>query len=233
MKPEVHLLYFEGCPNFEKAKENLKAAIDQLGLSLQWREVNLKDPQTPEAWRGFPSPTILINGSELITGATASEGTSSCRFGGAPKAELIAAKLQSNNPKSLWASLCAVPAALIGLFLSLFCPACYPALAGLIGSIGLGTVTEEALLKPLMILFLLVALLGLAYQGRRRGRYGPLILGFMGALGMYGGFYFFASPLLKSIGLAALIAASLWNVFPKLRFNQKENCPQCKTGGVQ
>ena len=87
---EIHLLYFEGCPNVGKARENLGKAFSTTGLSLeQWEEVDIEHPETYKEWKGFPSPTILVNGFNIEDGEKYLRGKGSCRLGGAPSVEMI------------------------------------------------------------------------------------------------------------------------------------------------
>jgi len=90
---KIHLLYFEGCPNVEEARENLKTALSRADLALTWVETDLRSGNAPKKWRGFPSPTILINGRDIATGRGFARGAESCRFGGAPSVAQIAAAL--------------------------------------------------------------------------------------------------------------------------------------------
>jgi hypothetical protein len=102
MKPRIHLLYFEGCPNAEKARRNLASALSAAYLdSTGWEETDVQLPSSPEEWRGFPSPTILVNGRNIEDGSTRPAGAAgaaddpapgsagSCRLGGAPAIEII------------------------------------------------------------------------------------------------------------------------------------------------
>jgi len=94
---QVRLLYFAGCPNVEQARANLRDALGRSGLAERWEETDLQGPDCPEGWKGFPSPTVLVDGADVVSGARTQAGTSSCRFGGAPGAERIAAAL-SDGP---------------------------------------------------------------------------------------------------------------------------------------
>ena len=93
MKPLVYLLYFDGCPNLEQARKNLKLAFTRMGIKASWEEVDIQNPETPQKWKGFPSPTVLVYGRDVVSGAKFAEGATSCRFGGAPSTELIGKNL--------------------------------------------------------------------------------------------------------------------------------------------
>ncbi|HHL40873.1 MAG TPA: hypothetical protein ENJ37_10235 [Deltaproteobacteria bacterium] len=94
MRPEVVLLYFEGCPNVKEARKNIEEALLTAGVAALWKEADLQSPATPEAWRGFPSPTVLVEGREVGTGRKECRGTPSCRMAGAPSADKIVAALE-------------------------------------------------------------------------------------------------------------------------------------------
>lgn len=208
MSRDMRLLYFKGCPNVEQARANMRAAMTEAGLTPTWEETDLEAADCPERWKGFPSPTVLMDGADIVSGATVQAGSTSCRFGGAPGIPRIA---QAINRRSWLPALSALPAAIVSLLPAAFCPACYPALAGLFGAIGLGAFAER-LLAPLTAMLLLIALAGLAYQGRRGGGYRPLAAGALGAAAMYAGQFLIGSSPLKIAGIVLLIAASFWNV---------------------
>ncbi len=97
MNTLIHLLYFKGCPNSDKARENLMSALGQAALErTEWlehvnlEEVDVSTASTPEEWKGFPSPTILVNGVNIEDGSTQAPGTGgACRLDGAPTIETI------------------------------------------------------------------------------------------------------------------------------------------------
>lgn len=234
MKPaKATLLNFKGCPNVDQARENLKAALQRLGRPTTWEEVDLESRGCPEKWRGFPSPTVLVEGSDVATGLKSQAGTPSCRFGGAPSVDLIAEKLSRQGPRRWLSALTTLPAAAIGLFPAAFCPACYPALAGLLSAVGLGTLASDAVLKPLTVILLSLAIAGLAHQSWRTKRWPPLAIGVLGAMGMYAGMYVAPSALLKWSGIGALVGSSFWNLVSTNRFKNAggPSCPACQVEG--
>ena len=95
--PVIKLLYFEGCPNVGAARENLASAIELSGSASgavddrrgEWEEVDLSLPDAPAGWKGFPSPTVLVNGRDVETGESVSSGMSACRLSGPPEVEAI------------------------------------------------------------------------------------------------------------------------------------------------
>jgi hypothetical protein len=63
----IELLWWEGCPSTDRALAELRAALAQLDLpdDVQLREIRTDDEAVAEAFTG--SPTILIDGVELMT----------------------------------------------------------------------------------------------------------------------------------------------------------------------
>lgn len=82
--PRIELVYFDGCPNAKPARENLRAVL----ASASWTEWNLSSPETPERFRGYGSPTVLVDGRD-VTGEADGNGAMACRADGAPSPELI------------------------------------------------------------------------------------------------------------------------------------------------
>jgi len=112
-------------------------------------------------------------------------------------------------------ALAVVPGIGAALLPAVACPACWPAYAGLLSSLGIGFVNYTPYLGPLMVLFLAIALVTLALQGRRRGSYGPLLLGTLGSAALLAGRFALASDPLTYAGIVALVAASAWNAWPR------------------
>ena len=76
---------------------------------------------------------------------------------------------------------------------------------------GLGFLVNDLILFPLLALFLGFALWGLWDGVKRHGLRMVLVLGGVGALLMVAGILL--KPLIVYVGAAAMIAASIWNVF--------------------
>ena len=62
---EVKLLYFEGCPSYQHALENLQAALQEKGITAKVEMLYLTDPQQAEPLYFLGSPTIQVNGIDL------------------------------------------------------------------------------------------------------------------------------------------------------------------------
>ncbi len=95
MNQRVCLLAFQGCPNAAQARRVLKEAFHRIALEPLWDEVDLNSSECPAERRGFPSPTILVDGADVSSGRTTFPGMPSCRVGEAPGVEAVVSKLQS------------------------------------------------------------------------------------------------------------------------------------------
>ena len=109
------------------------------------------------------------------------------------------------------------------------CPACWPAYAGLLGSVGLPVVVLDAWwLFPVTAVALVVALGVLAFRRHQRRGTGPLILGLVASVLVLMGKFAFESPAATYGGTALLIGASVWNAWPARRV---EAGPRCARSG--
>jgi hypothetical protein len=64
----IELVYFTGCPHVHRARRALREALIRAGLPEHWREWNQLDPASPERIQGYPSPTILVAGQDIVAG---------------------------------------------------------------------------------------------------------------------------------------------------------------------
>ena len=112
-------------------------------------------------------------------------------------------------------NLLAAPGIGVSLLPKIACPACWPAYAGLLSSVGLSfLIPNMAYLLPLTAIFLLLAVGMLAFRARRRHGYGPFALGLVSAsLVLLGKFSMASNPVFYA-GLGLLILASAWNSWP-------------------
>jgi hypothetical protein len=60
----IQLLTFPGCPLAAVARAELEAALAEYG-NVGYEEIDILDPGTPEELRGWGSPTILVDGSDI------------------------------------------------------------------------------------------------------------------------------------------------------------------------
>lgn len=84
----VDLVYFAGCPNVERARQNIRAAVGAAQGADAWNEWNLSDDATPDRFRRFGSPTVLVDGED-VTASGEGNAAVACRADGAPRAAVI------------------------------------------------------------------------------------------------------------------------------------------------
>jgi mercuric ion transport protein len=112
----------------------------------------------------------------------------------------------------------------IGIGGSLFAALCclgFPALLSILSAIGLGFLINDAVLLPLLILFLIVTVAGLALGMRHHGSPWALILGIVSAIATFIFIFVAFNKALAAVGIAGLIIASIVNVWLRMRKAEK------------
>ena len=66
--PLVELVYDQDCPNIEKARSAIAAALRELGVPDRWTEWDRAGASTPTAVRHYGSPTVLVNRQDVGCG---------------------------------------------------------------------------------------------------------------------------------------------------------------------
>ena len=89
---KIELVYFEGCPNVEEAREHLRVALAETRTQNGWAEWDTDRAETPESYRKYGSPTILVDDRDV--GGGAEGGGRSCVVGGAPSVARIVAAIR-------------------------------------------------------------------------------------------------------------------------------------------
>ena len=97
---QIKLLYFDGCPSWQPALENLKMAIAAEKIAAEICLVNIQTPQQAQQERFLGSPSFLVNGVDLWP-EERSHYTLSCRvyltptgLRGSPSTEMLRERLQ-------------------------------------------------------------------------------------------------------------------------------------------
>ena len=103
----------------------------------------------------------------------------------------------------------------VSLLPKLMCPACWPAYSGIVSALGLGFLISSKYLLPLTVGFLAITALALGYHASRRHGYGPLWLGLVAAAVILTGKFYFDETRGTYGGVALLVAASVWNSWPR------------------
>jgi mercuric ion transport protein len=113
----------------------------------------------------------------------------------------------------------------IALMPKVVCPFCWPAYFGVLSAAGLTFLMEDHWLLPISAVFLLAALAALGWRARSRRGYGPLGLGAGSAAVILVGKFAMESSASVYLGIAALMAACVWNAWPRRVVDS--SCPAC------
>lgn len=238
--PEVELVYDEDCPNVPEARAQLLRAFARARLEPTWREWGSDDPDRPPRLQGYGSPTILVGGRDVA--AAQGQTAPCCRLytqpdgsfrgtpdvdaiaealaeqrGGAPAADAAGDDATPQHPdRPSWrAGLAMLPGIGAAMLPKAACPACWSAYAGFLSSVGLGVLLDTAWLLPLTAAFLALAVGALAYRARSRRGYKPFFVGLAAAAIVLVGKFVLGSDSAMYAGIAGLVAASIWNGWPR------------------
>lgn len=218
---KVQLLYFPGCPNVDGARGALTRALHAAGLPPQFDEIDVGAPNTPAPLQQWGSPTILVDGVD-VGGAT--EPTRlTCRIysrdccsspAGAPTEAMIHEALVRAGPtrRGWLRALAALPAAVLPLLPSFTCPLCLPAYAAVLSSLGLGFVLDNRVQRPLILVFLAVAVASVVWSARGRRALGPLVVVVLASAAVIVGRIISNIPWVLYAGILGLVAGSMWNL---------------------
>ena len=134
----------------------------------------------------------------------------------------------NKNHNSRWQLNSALlPVVGTALLPKLACPACWPAYAGLLSSLGIGFLDYTPYLLPFTSVFLIVSLAALFYRAESRRGYHPFYLGLVASAGILIGKFQYDSDTTMYVGLGLLILSSIWNTWPKSRMGTGV-CPACE-----
>ena len=95
------------------------------------------------------------------------------------------------------------------------CPLCLLAYAGVLGTLGLDPWLYRAWFLPLTLAFSTATLVVLAFRAQRRHGYGPFFVGFTAVTVILASKFYFDSMPMLYFGIVLLLAASIWNSWPK------------------
>lgn len=116
--------------------------------------------------------------------------------------------MANSTEKPKWA---AQIASVFSALVAIVCPLCIPALGAFLASVGLGFAVSVTFLQPFLIVLLLVSLASLAWSVRLHKQWWVIVVGTIGAIGIYTGRYIWFSQLLMYAGAFLLIGISLVN----------------------
>jgi len=216
----IKLIYFTGCPNAGKAKEALKE------IGTEFEEICQDDLPQGHPYRNYASPTIL-NGDQIIFGTKTD--SASCSFGEIDMETLkhALAKNQSSNPTSSKGFLGQIGAFGSALTVGL-CPVCIPAIGAFLTSVGLGFLATEAVLKPVLFVFLGLTFFGFLWSYLKEHRdWRPLALGVAMGISLYLGRYVYFGSTINLVlmygGIVGIVLASIWNLI----LRKSKGCQVC------
>lgn len=93
MPKRIELVFFEGCPNVDAARGELRRALVACGLEPSWQEWDTTRDEVPDRVKGYCSPTVLVNGQDVM-GQSQGSGFGCC-VGGSPPASAIITALKA------------------------------------------------------------------------------------------------------------------------------------------
>lgn len=103
----VELIWHRGCPNAATARTALMRAFSKTNSPAQWQEWCVDDPECPEEFRQYGSPTILIDGKDIdgLEPDAQGETRSACRvyqdesgvLSGSPAVDRIVAMIKDDE----------------------------------------------------------------------------------------------------------------------------------------
>jgi mercuric ion transport protein len=106
----------------------------------------------------------------------------------------------------------------LGTLFAALCCVGTPGLVAFLSAIGAGFLINDAILLPLLIVFLAASIVGLYFSFKRHENRWPLLLGGVSVFFiLFFAYGMFIRPLVY-LGLIGLVGASIWNAFLKRRY---------------
>lgn len=112
-------------------------------------------------------------------------------------------------------ALMVVPAAVLPLLPSATCPVCLAAYAGVLSSLGLGFLLNDQVQRPLILVFLGITVVSVAWAATRYRRFSPLLLVLSGSVAIVAARIVWNVPSLVYLGVVFLVAGAVWNLLSK------------------
>lgn len=94
----VQLLHFPGCPNVDATRAAVRAALAAEKIDVAVEEIDVSAPDAPAWTRGWGSPTVLVDGQDVLGASTNSAAACRLYAGGAPSVDAIRAHLRAAHP---------------------------------------------------------------------------------------------------------------------------------------
>jgi len=128
--------------------------------------------------------------------------------------------------RTLKQGLVALPGVGVSLLPKLMCPACWPAYAAILSSVGLGFLISTTYLLPVTVLFLVIAAGAIGFRASRRRGLWPFWMAIAAGAVILGGKFYLESNSITYAGIGFLIVASVWNSWPRPA-TVVAFCPSC------
>lgn len=104
-KPSVELLYFDGCPTYKKAQQDIDDVLRESGINAEVAMLKVESEEDAERLRFLGSPTVRVNGVDVDPSARESKDYGlRCRvyrvggkIGGSPSREMLGKALREAN----------------------------------------------------------------------------------------------------------------------------------------
>ena len=214
MSLDVKLVYDPTCPHVSAARRALLQAFAIVGRPARWTEWRTDSPEIPEQLRGLGSPTILVAGQDVVATATEPTGPSCRLYGDAASAAPSPSEIANRIRTRSWTSIAGVASGASGFAALMLpvglCPACWPAYAAVLASLGAGFLLETTYQAPIAAGLFAFALAAHWFQVRRTGRYAALLLALAGASVALAGKFILVMPAAQYAGLFAFVLSGVW-----------------------
>jgi mercuric ion transport protein len=232
---KIELVYDSNCPNVERARENVRLALKQTGIKAGWQEWERGDPDTPGHLLNYGSPTILVNGKDIITNMPDSH-SESCRLyadingqlQGVPPVEAIVIAITNKRAgitrSRIGGIIGALPAIGVAFLPKIACPICWPAYAALLSAVGLGFLIQGNNLLIVSMVFLGLALAVFGLRGRNRKNFMPFWLALVGVSFIIPGKFLWENMVMFYAGTVFLTVAVILDIWP---LNKLASCQDC------
>lgn len=208
MRLNLKLVYFEDCPNAKTARVHLILA------EQDFEEVNQDKLPADHPMKRFSSPSILYGDTLLFGSAVSGDGGCSLEI---PAADEITARVKEISGSPAKSSRVLASTGSFGSILAVvLCPVCKPALAALLGTLGLGFFAKAEVMQSALIIFLVLSVGGFFFSYLKIHKHlPPFLLSIAMAVAVYLGRYVYFGELENNIltygGIVGLALLSVWN----------------------
>ena len=96
MPVKLEFQHFHGCPNGPVLLPRVREAIRRVGLDVEFIETMVEDEETASRTKFLGSPTLLINGQDLLGVSLPDKPHFACRYyaDGLPSLDLIIQRIK-------------------------------------------------------------------------------------------------------------------------------------------